>query len=87
MAYFDEFEVLTGIGTQVRYKRSEGYFWSWVDDTMTSVDIYLKDENEDVENVYRYLNISGIGDVTPNTCLNLNLPYKCVNCLGKDCGE
>jgi hypothetical protein len=74
---FEEFEIIDRYGARWRYKRHEGFFWSWTDDREESVAVLRycsgTDDGEEYDEVARFPLIAMVGDVTPNTCLNLNL--------------
>jgi len=76
---FHEFEIIDQHGARWRYKRAEGYSWSWaiLDGTLDAddrslVEVWLpyEDENEGSRVVASFPNPALVGDVTPNTCLN-----------------
>jgi hypothetical protein len=74
---FEEFEIVDRYGARWRYKRSEGYFWSWTsqDEKDVAVLRYCSgtDDGDDHEEVARFPLVAMVGDCTPNTCLNFNL--------------
>lgn len=80
---FPEFEVIDQYGARWRYKRSEGYHWTWgmlagtIDaDDKDMVEVWmidLDDPDADAECVAHFPRAAMVGDVTPNTCLNFNL--------------
>lgn len=74
----EEFEIIDRYGARWRYKRSEGYFWSWTDEDEESVAVFRNfpegdPGGEGYEEVARFPMVAMVGDCTPNTCLNFNL--------------
>lgn len=77
MSKYTEFEVIDRYGARWRYKRAEGYFWSWTDERERDVVVFRyvdgREDGDEYEEVFRFPEVAGVGDVTPNTCLNLGL--------------
>lgn len=81
-ARVSEFEIIDRNGARWRYKRSEGYRWSWgvvegtidtLDRDMVEVWMDSSDPEEEGECVAYFPFAAMVGDVTPNTCLNFGL--------------
>lgn len=73
----EEFEIIDRHGARWRYKRSEGYFWSWDDGGTEDVIVFrycsgTDDGDEYADSAY-FPKVAMVGDCTPNTCLNFNL--------------
>ena len=75
---YQEFEVIDRYGARWRYKRSEGYGWQFAveDDEQTlnhnMVEVFHADDDE-LQVVKRFPFAALVGDVTPDTAMNLNL--------------
>jgi hypothetical protein len=73
MDEYPEFEIVDRYGARWRYKRAEGYLWSWTDETERDVAVLLENAEGWADEVARFPEVAVVGDVTPNTCMNFNL--------------
>lgn len=67
-----QFEIIDRLGQRHRFDHAT-HFWAWADEAERDIAVFRRCEDEDAEEVKRFLFPLVVGDVSPDICMSMPL--------------